>query len=120
MRENKNPTVDEVKAYARAQGYICNPYEFYEKYSANGWRQNGEPVQNWRRLFDGWERTERSKHRPNVQPAYKTQPAAPVEMTPAERKAAEEVIHAAQKIIAETATMDEAKEAWERWKNERK
>lgn len=121
MRENKNaPNIEEVKAYARANGFISNPYEFYEKYNANGWMQNGEAVQNWRRLFDGWERTERKHQRPNVQPAYKTQPHEDVELTPEERKALEDEIHDLQRIIATTNTWDEMTAEYERWKHERK
>ena len=120
MRGNKTPDIEEVKAYARANGFISNPYEFYEKYNANGWTQNGEEVQNWRRLFDGWERTERKHQRPNIQPAYKTQTHEAVELTPEQRKAIEDDIHAKQRIIATTNTVAEMLEAYERYKHERK
>ncbi len=116
MGENRTPNLEQVQAYARANGFVSNPFEFYEKYRRNGWRQNGEPVQNWRKLFDGWERTARRKARPQVLPAYKTETPKEATMTEAELKQIVDAIHAMQNALADNTTIEDARQQYEEWR----
>ena len=108
------PTLEQVKAYARTANAVSNPYEFYEKYKRTNWRINGEPIQNWRRLFDGWERTTRAKQKPQVLPDYKTSPQHEVEMTAEEREAIIADINLMVNAIEKSPTIEAAREYYER------
>lgn len=111
------PTLEQIQAYARAANYVSNPLEFYEKYRRANWKINGEPVQNWRRLFDGWERTTRAKQKPQVLPEYKTAPAEQIEMSAEERAEILADINAMIAAIENNPTIEAAREEYERTKN---
>lgn len=42
------PTLDEIAAYVKLKGYGFTPEEFFDHYTANGWKQaNGLPLLDW-------------------------------------------------------------------------
>lgn len=55
------PTYEQVQAYAKKRRFISDPGEFFNHYQHNGWTKDGQPVYNWRALFQGWEREEKKK-----------------------------------------------------------
>lgn len=58
------PTREEVHTYAAGKGRADMADEFYLHYSSESWLHNGEPLTNWRRMFDAW-----AKRRQKPQPA---------------------------------------------------
>lgn len=55
------PTYEQVQNYAKKRRFISDPGEFFNHYQHNGWTKDGQPVYNWRALFQGWEREEKKK-----------------------------------------------------------
>ncbi len=56
------PTVDEVAAYCREQGYThTDPERFVSYYQANGWRVGKNPMKDWKAALRGWESRERQQ-----------------------------------------------------------
>lgn len=50
------PTLDEVKAYARANALNdVSPQRFYDYYAARGWRLKDGPVMDWQALMRSWQ-----------------------------------------------------------------
>ena len=58
------PTEEEVQTYAAGKGRADMAFEFYDHYRHEGWLHNGEPLANWKRMFDAW-----AKRRPKSKPA---------------------------------------------------
>lgn len=50
------PTLDDVKAYARANALDgVSPQRFYDYYAARGWRLRDGPIINWQALMRSWQ-----------------------------------------------------------------
>lgn len=59
---NKAPELSEVVAYVKDKGYHFDPKQFYDYYSASGWKmQNGKQVKNWKQCCVTWERNTTDK-----------------------------------------------------------
>lgn len=51
------PTVDEVRTYCQERHSSVNPEQFFDFYTANGWKQGaGKPIKDWRACVRTWER----------------------------------------------------------------
>ncbi len=58
----EKPTLSEIEEYVRENGIKrITPKEFYDCNEERGWRVEGEPVRDWRRLIDSWERNRPEK-----------------------------------------------------------
>ena len=99
---------------AYAQGRAVNPVEFFEKNQRDGWTIGGEPIRNWRAIFDAWEKREQIPEttKSGSRPEYfdRIQDAIDHEndMDPAERQKLEDDIHLAQEALRNCSTLEEA------------
>lgn len=55
---NGIPTFQEVKDFITLKEYKIDPEYFYNYYAAQGWKRNGQPIENWQALATQWGRTE--------------------------------------------------------------
>lgn len=65
------PSLDEVKAFFK--GKNGDPERFLNWYLAQGWKVNGEPIENWHALAANWIKNERPKpleSEPTHKPSY--------------------------------------------------
>ena len=75
-KKNKNkkfipPTLEEVKAYVAERNSTVNAEQFFEYYTAGGWKDGkGNPVRNWKQKLLTWEKHEQPKGR-NEPPSAK-------------------------------------------------
>ncbi len=53
------PSLSDVVSYGRATGSRANAAKFWQLNQNRGWKINGEPIRDWRKLFDSWSRSER-------------------------------------------------------------
>ena len=53
------PSRAEIREYFDMMDYSISPERFFDYYEARGWRSRGEPIADWRRLADNWQKTER-------------------------------------------------------------
>lgn len=49
------PTVEEVRAYCKERKNGIDPQQFVNYYAAVGWRQNGQPITDWKAKVQSWE-----------------------------------------------------------------
>lgn len=53
------PTREEVREYAKETESALDPDKFFDYYDETGWTdKNGEPINDWKKCFKGWERRE--------------------------------------------------------------
>ena len=52
------PALETVQEYARETRSPANPLKFWQWQERNGWKVNGEPIRDWKALFDAWSRKE--------------------------------------------------------------
>jgi|LULN01.1.fsa_nt_gb hypothetical protein len=50
------PTRKEVDEYAKSKGREDLVEGFFSRYDREDWQHNGEPLANWKRMFDAWAR----------------------------------------------------------------
>jgi len=62
------PTYEEVADYAQKREFISNPKAFYEKCQRSNWHVNGQPVYNWKALFNAYERNAKKNRQPVTEP----------------------------------------------------
>lgn len=53
------PSLGEVTAYGHEAGVPALAAKFWQENNRRKWQINGEPIRNWKKLFDSWARTER-------------------------------------------------------------
>lgn len=54
-----HPTREEVREYAKETGSTLDPDKFFDYYDERDWTdKNGEPINDWKKCFKGWERRE--------------------------------------------------------------
>ncbi len=51
-----HPSVDDVKAYCKEQGYCIDADRFIDYYQANGWRVGKNPMKDWKATVRNWSR----------------------------------------------------------------
>lgn len=55
------PTVEEVQKYCQERHSSVDPEQFFDFYTANGWRQGaGKPIKDWKACVRTWERRDKS------------------------------------------------------------
>jgi uncharacterized protein YdaU (DUF1376 family) len=57
------PTLEEVTQYCRERGNLVDPQQWFDYYTANGWRVGRNPMRDWKAAIRTWERTA-TKRRP--------------------------------------------------------
>lgn len=76
----KNPTLEQVQAYARQVCAVTEPERFYNFFQANGWRdKNGRPVQDWKAAFNYWNSQDKEKDSQKGKSAFVSENAAAYE-----------------------------------------
>lgn len=74
LSDGGGPTLEEVKEYASEMGAVLDPAEYHAKMVRQGWKDgNGDPVKNWKKHFDAFDRVERQ--RPPKPPKRNARPA---------------------------------------------
>lgn len=48
------PTLEEVQAYIKQNGYKVNAEQFWTYYEANGWKVGRNPMKSWERSVQSW------------------------------------------------------------------
>lgn len=62
------PQIEDVVAYCIEHEFICDPYQFYDHFEANGWLVSGRAkMKDWVAALRNWERNERKRD-----PRFKT------------------------------------------------
>lgn len=51
------PTLDEVKAYCRERGNSVDPQQWFDHYTANGWKVGKNPMRDWQAAVRTWEKS---------------------------------------------------------------
>jgi predicted transcriptional regulator len=56
------PQIEDVVAYCIEHEFICDPYQFYDHFEANGWLVSGRAkMKDWVAALRNWERNERKR-----------------------------------------------------------
>ena len=58
-----NPTLTDVKNYCSEKDSGVDPERFFEYYDTRDWTTGGEPIRNWKALFDAWDKTTPKKEK---------------------------------------------------------
>lgn len=53
------PTLEDVKAYAK--GKCTDPEKFWRRYESVGWMRAGNPILNWKLVFDEWDEQDKTR-----------------------------------------------------------
>lgn len=51
------PSLDEVKTYCRERGNSVDPQQWFDHYTANGWKVGKNPMRDWQAAVRTWEKT---------------------------------------------------------------
>lgn len=63
------PTLEEVKVFALENQMECDPEEFFDYYTANGWKVGKSSMKDWKAALRNWDRRDREfgkKPKPKV------------------------------------------------------
>lgn len=55
------PSLKDIDNYAKARQSAVDPKRFFDYYNNQGWTIKGEPISNWRAVFQSWEKKEKKK-----------------------------------------------------------
>lgn len=67
-KENRIPTIEEVKEFCRERNSCVDPEAFWNYYNSQKWlKSNGKPLSDWRSGVRYWERTEKGNKQKNRQ-----------------------------------------------------
>ena len=83
----KEPSRDEIVAYAKEIDSKADPFRFYDYYLSRGWKINGDPINDWKAVFRKWTTDER----PKKEQIYKVHP--PTKIDPEALRKIQEVFH---------------------------
>lgn len=63
-KEDKSPTLEEIKAYCLERKNDVDPQKFYDYYEANDWKDiNGKKVKSWKqKMIANWEKKGKQKN----------------------------------------------------------
>lgn len=65
------PTVDEVRTYCQERHSSVDPEQFFDFYTANGWKQGaGKPIKDWRACIRTWERRDKVEQKGGADDDY--------------------------------------------------
>ena len=59
----EEPTLEQVKEFAKEINALTNPDKFYHHYKSAGWKVNGEKIEDWKSKFMKWEEEEKEKRK---------------------------------------------------------
>ncbi len=51
----KAPTLEEIQAYCDERDSVVDPNEFFDFYTAKGWKVGNSPMKDWKAAFRTWE-----------------------------------------------------------------
>ena len=55
------PSLEDIDNYAKARQSVVDPKRFFDYYNNQDWTIKGEPISNWRAVFQSWEKKEKKK-----------------------------------------------------------
>ena len=55
------PSLEDIDNYAKARQSVVDPKRFFDYYNNQDWTIKGEPISNWRAVFQSWEKREAKK-----------------------------------------------------------
>lgn len=55
------PSLGDIDNYAKTRQSVVDPKRFFDYYNNQGWTIKGEPISNWRAVFQSWEKKEKKK-----------------------------------------------------------
>lgn len=55
------PDLQDIISYIQENGYQVDAEQFYDYYTARGWKVNGAPIADWTALIRNWARRERTE-----------------------------------------------------------
>ena len=59
-----SPSEAEIKDYVDKMGYTFSAENFFDYYERQNWTSRGQPIKDWRKLADNWQKNERPKSPP--------------------------------------------------------
>ena len=62
------PTLEEVSAYCLERGKGVDPQQWFDHYSANGWKVGKNPMRDWKAAVRTWERGDLFDRKPAEKP----------------------------------------------------
>lgn len=66
-----SPSIEEVREYCLERGNNVSPEQFYDHYTANGWKQSGGvSIKDWKAAVRTWERNSFSRPQPTQVSSY--------------------------------------------------
>ncbi len=68
----EKPSVDEVAAYCREQGYSVDSESFVAFYDSNGWKVGRNPMKDWKRALVTWEKRKANDRASPGKPSQRT------------------------------------------------
>lgn len=58
----RKPTVEEIAAYCKEQGYFINEQRFFDYYESKGWLVGKSPMKDWKAAVRNWNKNNYESH----------------------------------------------------------
>lgn len=76
------PDLQDIISYIQENGYQVDAEQFYDYYTARGWKVNGSPIADWTALIRNWARRERTEAGKQYGTVQKPEVKLPWQITP--------------------------------------
>ena len=76
------PDLQDIISYIQENGYQVDAEQFYDYYTARGWKVNGDPIADWTALVRNWARRERTEYGKQYGTVQKPEVKLPWQITP--------------------------------------
>lgn len=78
IKKESKPTLEEVKQYCEERGNLIDPNEWFDYYSANGWKVGKNTMKDWKACVRYWEQKRKGTKTIQEEPAedYETRKRA--------------------------------------------
>lgn len=76
------PDLQDIISYIQENGYQVDAEQFYDYYTARGWKVNGSPIADWTALIRNWARRERTEPGKQYGTVQKPEVKVPWQITP--------------------------------------
>lgn len=76
------PDLQDIISYIQENGYQVDAEQFYDYYTARGWKVNGAPIADWTALIRNWSRRERTEYGKQYGTVQKPEVKLPWQITP--------------------------------------
>ena len=76
------PDLQDIISYIQENGYQVDAEQFYDYYTARGWKVNGAPIADWTALVRNWARRERTEYGKQYGTVQKPEVKLPWQITP--------------------------------------